>query len=207
MDENANQSNRQQPSQGSMPESRLNEALSALMDGEADELEVRRLLRELPAQPELAAAWKRYHTVRASLQQEVHVEPRVDLLKGIHARLAAEQDTAFGTPMAGVLRSRLVRHLGQGAIAASVAMAALMSVSLFEVADNGGAAAPAIADAGTAPAVNNGFATSPQPMPVALDAEEFSRLQQAVLREFSEQPQQIPVSYQLEMPAELTPAE
>ena len=47
----------------------LNEALSALMDGEANELELRRILRELPARPELAAAWTRFHTVRASLQQ------------------------------------------------------------------------------------------------------------------------------------------
>src|SRR5687768_16110909 len=115
-----------------MPETRLNEALSALMDGEADELEVRRILRELPARPELYAAWKRYHSLRASLQQEVHVNPRVDLLDGVRARLAAEHEATGFTHHAsfsGMLRSRVVRFLGQGAIAASVAAAALIGVS------------------------------------------------------------------------------
>lgn len=201
--------------QNNVPETRLNEALSALMDGEANELEVRRVLRELPASPEAVASWKRYHAIRASLQQELHAEPRVDLLAGIHARLAAEQEAAGSMhhgALSGMLRSRILRYVGQGAIAASVAFAALMGVSLLEVADDsddsdysiGGAAM--VADAGTAP-VDSNFNADVQTRNVAISAEAYSRLEQAVLREFSTTPAQIPVSYNPELPAELTPAE
>lgn len=185
-------------------EARLNEALSALMDGEADELELRRVLREVPAKPELAAAWKRYHAVRASLQQEVHVNPRVDLLQGVQARLAAE-NTHQGR-LSGLLRSRIVRYAGQGAIAASVAAAALMGVSVLEVADRGNSDATAlVAEAATVPVMNGEFNASEQTRTVSLDAEAYSRLQQAVHREFSASPQQIP--YERDFSTELTPAE
>jgi sigma-E factor negative regulatory protein RseA len=197
--------------QDKMPETRLNEALSALMDGEADELEVRRILRELPANPELYAAWKRYHSLRASLQQEVHVNPRIDLLDGVRARLATDHEATGFThqsSFSGMLRSRVVRYLGQGAIAASVAAAALIGVSMLEVADNGDAGAAAvIADAGTTPVLNGTFNAADQTRTVAFSAEEYSRLEQAVLREFAEAPEQTPVSYEPEFPVELTPAE
>ena len=184
-------------------QTRLNEALSALMDGEADELELRRVLREVPAKPELAAAWKRYHAVRASLQQEMHLNPRVDLLQGVQARLAAEE-THQGR-LSGLLRSRIVRYVGQGAIAASVAAAALMGVSVLEVAGRGSADTTAlVADAGTSPVLNGEFNASEQTRTVSLDAEAYSRLQQAVYRELSS-PQQIP--YNPDFSAELTPAE
>ena len=190
--------------QDKMPETRLNEALSALMDGEADELELRRVLRELPLSPELAAAWKRYHAVRASLQQDMHLNPRVDLLKGVQARLAAEQDTHQGR-MSGMLRSRLVRYVGQGAIAASVAVAVLVGVSTLEVADNGetAAAGAMVADATTAPVLSGDFNASEQTRTVSLDTEAYNRLQEAVYREFSGSPQ---VPYTPEIPVELKPA-
>jgi negative regulator of sigma E activity len=182
-------------------EARLNEALSALMDGEAGEFELRRVLREVPAKPELAAAWRRYHAVRASLQQEVHVNPRVDLLQGVQARLA-EEATHQGS-LSGLLRSRIVRYVGQGAIAASVAAAALMGVSVLEVAGGDSAGTAQIADA--SPVLNGEFNASEQTRTVSMDAEAYNRLQQTVYREFNGSPQLIP--YTPEFPAELTPAE
>jgi len=208
--------------QDKMPETRLNEAMSALMDGEADALELRRILRELPATPELSAAWGRYHAVRASLQQEMHVNPRTNLLKGVQARLAAEQvatdlhlshDLHLSTELqggrlGGMLRSRLVRYVGQGAIAASVAVAALMGLSVLEVADSGesGTGATAmVADAGRSPVLNGEFNASEQTRTVSLDSDAYNRLQQAVYREFSSSPQQMPAN--AEFPVELMPAQ
>lgn len=190
--------------QDKLDETRLNEALSALMDGEADELELRRVLRDLPVQTELAATWKRYHAVRASLQQELHQNPRVDLLQGVQARLAAEA-THQGR-LSGLLRSRIVRYAGQGAIAASVAAAALMGVSVLEVADGANSnTAAMVAEANTAPVLNGEFNASGQTRTVSLDAEAYSRLQQAVYREFADSPQQIPTDPQFR--TELAPAE
>lgn len=194
--------------QDQMPEPRLNEALSALMDGEGDELELRRILRELPERPELHATWKRYHAVRASLNQELHGNPRVDLLQRVRAGIAEQQADGFAHGKFGsLLRSRVVRYLGQGAIAASFAAAALVGVSVLEVADGGAEQAAAIADAGGSPALNGEFNASGQTRTVAFDAEAYDRLQQTVYREFSGAPTQIPVSYKLELPAELQTAE
>lgn len=203
--------------QDNTAEYRLNEALSALMDGEVDELELRRILRELPQKPELYATWKRYHSLRASLNRDIHANPRVDLLAGVQARLDAEQEAPVIAPQGRVtdlLRSRIVRHLGQGAIAASFAVAALMGVSLLQgpdgAAGSSGAAAPALANATPAlngPRLNGEFNASAQTQTVAFDAEAYNRLQQAVYREFSEAPRAIPVSYNPEFPVELTPTE
>ena len=111
------------------PRDALRESLSALMDDEAGQLELRRVLRELPDDPELAATWRRYHAVRAGLHHDIHPRPAVDLLAGVQARLAAEE---VGVPVVGWRRrigAPLLTRLGQGAIAASVALAVLVGVS------------------------------------------------------------------------------
>lgn len=47
------------------------EELSALMDGEVSELEVRRVLRAVSEQPEYAARWQRYQLASAVLRKEL----------------------------------------------------------------------------------------------------------------------------------------
>jgi sigma-E factor negative regulatory protein RseA len=171
-----------------LPDTRMNEALSALMDGEVDELELRRILRELPGKPELYGAWKRYHVVRAGIQQDVHCNPSVDLLSGVQARLAAEQQPDHQDQLGrwnSMLRSRIVRYLGQGAIAASVAVAALMGVSLLQTADVTESSQSIAAAGANAPALNGEFAAEQLSTTVSFDAEAYNRLQQAVYREFS----------------------
>ena len=48
----------------------LKESLSAVMDGEADEFEIRRVLNEAAADPELRGVWERYHLVRSVMRGE-----------------------------------------------------------------------------------------------------------------------------------------
>ena len=48
---------------------KLKEFLSAAMDDEADEFELRRLLDEASEDESLHAVWRRYHLVRGVLQQ------------------------------------------------------------------------------------------------------------------------------------------
>lgn len=126
---------------------KLHESLSALMDNEADELELRRVLKALEGQGEdidaLKAKWQRYHVVSASLKREIHVTPSRNLLAGIQAEL--EQDAI---PAKGLVDSAsgkgILRMFGQGAIAASVALAVLFTADMVMVADSSapGAAAP-----------------------------------------------------------------
>jgi sigma-E factor negative regulatory protein RseA len=113
----------------------LAESLSAMMDDEADALELRRIVKAVPASPELAKTWQRYHAVRASLKQELPSNPRANLLPAIHAQLARE---GHGMPAQRPAQRKLWQFVGQGAIAASVAAAVLLGASFFNQAPERG---------------------------------------------------------------------
>lgn len=103
------------------------EELSALVDGEASELELRRILKDLEVNDELAASWSRYHTVRAVLRKEPCSEwSQLD----ISARImdAIEDEPALSQPAAPKKKaSWLATWIGQSAIAAGVAAAVVMA--------------------------------------------------------------------------------
>lgn len=137
---------------------KLYESLSALMDNEADDLELRRILKALeaagspeeagdsPERDDLQAKWHRYHVVSASLKQEIHTAPSRSLLEGIQAELAEEPTPVAETPVqggTGKARKSVLQVLGQGAIAASMALAVLFTADLVMVADSDTDAAPA----------------------------------------------------------------
>lgn len=188
----------------------LNVALSALMDNEADELELRRVLRALPGDPELAATWKRYHAVRASLHQEIHSNPAVDLLPGIKARIAGDADIPL-TLRGRMLHSGVLRLFGQGVIAASVAVAALLGVALLESpAGETPAASGVVAVVQPAsPAMSGNFRGEELARSAVSDPEALERLEQAVYQGLSDlpPPAEIPVSYNPGFPREPTTAE
>ena len=48
----------------------IRESLSALMDGEADELELRRVLARLDEDEELKEQWHRYHVIQSVIRQQ-----------------------------------------------------------------------------------------------------------------------------------------
>jgi len=54
----------------------LRQSLSAVIDGEADAFELRRVLDELDRDPELRAAWDRYHLIGSVLRGERTVQSR-----------------------------------------------------------------------------------------------------------------------------------
>ena len=49
---------------------KLKESLSAVMDGEADEFELRRVLDEVSKDAELASSWDRYHLIGSVMRGE-----------------------------------------------------------------------------------------------------------------------------------------
>ncbi|RUR32461.1 anti-sigma factor [Vreelandella andesensis] len=71
------------------------ESLSALMDSESDELELRRVLKSLPDDSDAAETWRRYHLARSMMQGERNVDVSVDLSAGIMDRLRDEPAPAF----------------------------------------------------------------------------------------------------------------
>lgn len=94
------------------------ETLSAMLDGEAEELEVRRLLRDLEAQPEERQRWERYHLARAALHGEP-LHSTAGFSVALRAALDAEPVSKGGS---GGWR----RAVGSLAVAASVAMVVVL---------------------------------------------------------------------------------
>jgi sigma-E factor negative regulatory protein RseA len=74
------------------PDDALEASLSALMDGEASELEVQRLLKRMESDDAMRAQWARYQQVAAIIRhREVVVPVSVDLANRV--RVALQDDT------------------------------------------------------------------------------------------------------------------
>lgn len=108
----------------------LQESLSAVMDNEADELELRRVLNAFD-DADTRATWSRYQIARAAMHKDL-LMPRLDLAAAISVALADESTPA----KAG---RGPWRNLGRLAVAASVTVAVLAGVRLYNHNDVAGA--------------------------------------------------------------------
>lgn len=108
----------------------LQESLSAVMDNEADELELRRVIAALE-DPETRATWARYQVARAVMHKDL-LDPHLDLSAAVSAAIADEVAPARASR--GPWRS-----LGRLAVAASVTVAVLAGVRLYNQNDIAGA--------------------------------------------------------------------
>jgi len=105
------------------------ESLSALMDNESDELELRRLLKELPGHPEIAQTWSRYHLARSVLHKEEVRPVSAAATLSIMAAIAQEQPYAgAGSAAKSSVRGAWAQTIGRVAIAASVAIAGFVGL-------------------------------------------------------------------------------
>jgi len=98
------------------------EALSALADGEASELELRRLLKASESDPGLDARWERYQLMGSALRQDL----QLGAPQGFAGRVSqAVQDEPSS------VRSNWLQSLGRVAVAASVAGALVLGVQQY----------------------------------------------------------------------------
>lgn len=121
---------------------RLNESMSALMDGEASELELQRLLKVASASSEAGARWSRYQLAASVLRREQVAPVAGDLAANISAAIAREEPPfqsggGGGTAAAHISRGRWWHSLSRGAVAATVAFAAILGVQQFTQAPSG----------------------------------------------------------------------
>jgi sigma-E factor negative regulatory protein RseA len=116
------------------------EILSAGMDGELSREEIRFLLRRVEADQGLADVWSRYHAGRDGLRHEAMPPVSRDFVDRVMAAIEAEANVSVVPGVAP--RRRWLHWSAGGAIAASVAVAALM---LSQPAGNRSGAAPEIA--------------------------------------------------------------
>lgn len=111
----------------------IHQSLSNLMDSEADELELRRVLKANQAQDEVAQKWHRYHLVRSVLHKELEQPQLFDISERIAAAIDLEDvtfqpETSVSTKdkILSFWRAKSQGWVGKSAIAASVAAAVVL---------------------------------------------------------------------------------
>jgi sigma-E factor negative regulatory protein RseA len=139
----------------------LRESLSALMDNEADELEVRRILKASGDDSSLRSDWARYQAARALMHKEPW-QNNVELSAGIAAAIANDPIPTPATEPMVEKASRLWQNLGRLAVAASVTVAVLVGFNMFH--QDSAAVDPMVAD--QAPPVSLPATTAAQPSAV-----------------------------------------
>lgn len=94
------------------------ESLSALMDGEADEMSVHRLLGKVDKDPELKAKWRRYHLAQDILKGQTSAHSELDVSGLVSSAIAGESTPKSERPW--------LKAVGGMSIAASVAFAVVV---------------------------------------------------------------------------------
>ncbi|MDO3382967.1 sigma-E factor negative regulatory protein [Gilvimarinus algae] len=134
-------------------ETQLAESISAMVDSEASELEMARVLKASQSDDEVRATWSRYHIARAAMRSEL---PAGLAPEGFASRIS-EVLADESIPATRQL-SRLWLGLGRVAVAASVAGAVILGAQFYQqdptvaaeqnmVADTSGNAGRALAPA------------------------------------------------------------
>lgn len=134
---------------------RMNESLSALMDGEANELEIRRLLNQ-DSQQELFDKWNNYQLIGSLLREEPATA--LDLSKGVRQALDGEPMDDIVVTSAPAQSNKWRWLTASGAVAASVTMAILVSVQWQQ---NDPQTSTQVAQTVTEPAAVNSVAEAP----------------------------------------------
>jgi sigma-E factor negative regulatory protein RseA len=123
----------------------MNEMLSALADGETNEFELRRLLREIEQQTEdqalqkggedtLSEQWRRLHVLRSVLRNEVDSEgkslPAADI-SAVVAKTIAGEDVDWQQPVDMPLNTKKSLPWRSMAVAASLSVIAVMGIQNY----------------------------------------------------------------------------
>ncbi|MEM9256817.1 MAG: RseA family anti-sigma factor [Pseudomonadota bacterium] len=123
----------------------IRETMSAYMDGEANELELQRFLKNIDEDPELRAAYVRYELARGALSGTQLTHANVDISGGVKAAIARER--VAGTPARS--GEKLLKPLASFAVAASVAAIVVLGGQELAQVDQGAAASPLAVNSGS----------------------------------------------------------
>lgn len=135
---------------------KLNEKVSALMDGDLAGSDVQDVIHDLKQSAELRQCWERYHLIGDALRNNLPPVVRHDLASRISAAIEADTSQPLPTVVPFVSRQKnkpapfFLKPLAGLAIAASVAAVAVVSF------DMGGDVAPAVQTMAAAPAQMQG---------------------------------------------------
>ncbi|WP_019593712.1 sigma-E factor negative regulatory protein [Thioalkalivibrio sp. ALM2T] len=105
-----------------------NERLSALVDGETDDFETRRLMDELVKSEEDRGQWERYHLIGDSLRGGMRRTAPANFMDGVHAALADEAPLSAAHKPA---QPRWLKPVAGTGVAAAVAMVTLVGMQML----------------------------------------------------------------------------
>ena len=113
---------------------RLRESLSAVMDGEANELELERVLSRIESDEQLRQTWVRYSAVR-SVNEGAHMAHlSMDVSGGVRAALS-QQGATTGSKI-NAAAQRFLKPMASFAVAASVAATVVIGgQQLYQIGD------------------------------------------------------------------------
>lgn len=129
------------------------ETLSALLDNEADDLELRRVLKELAGEPSLADTWRRYNVTRSLMHNDEMRQIDPAATQRIFDAIAEEPAYVGGSGRKTAAHAPWLGAAGRVAIAASVALAAFIGLQTTLFNDPAGVPVATETDAGQMPAV------------------------------------------------------
>lgn len=146
----------------------LRESISALMDDEANELEIHRVLSSMEQSDEVRDTWKRYQLASLAMKGNLPKNIDIDISRGV-AEAIADEEIAFepGEQIRVNPWSRIIKPITSVAVAASVAFAVVFGALQLNQADNGPAVAEQNSQDAPANLVAGNSESSPQVMPVA----------------------------------------
>lgn len=124
----------------------LAESLSALMDNQASELEIQRLLKALDTDPDFKSTWSRYQIASAGLKGDLPVMASSDFASRVSAAIDAEETYSLQPKVATAKQAasqdnsgnvvampmRWWQQVGRVAVAASVAGALVVGVQQYQ---------------------------------------------------------------------------
>lgn len=167
------------------------ESLSALIDGEASEIEVHRLVREFRSDETLARSWTIYQHIRGSIRtgdemSRLSPEHHLSLFERIGS--AIDEEDAHNVDAAGS-RSRPATRVVAGslAVAASLVVAVFLGVQVQQEEAAGGSVASHPAAIPVRPVANNGATSASLSPEVESDLVELDEEKQRRLRAYLNQ--------------------
>lgn len=120
---------------------KVRESLSAVVDGEGDELALRRVLKSLDSSPEEADTWRRYQVIGSIMRRERDIDVTTDISAQVMQRIEAQQPANGSIPQ-GVqqsVRGEAVAKrgfgrfsfMGNAAVAAAVSLMVITGVQVY----------------------------------------------------------------------------
>jgi len=118
---------------------KIRESLSALMDGEASEIEVHRLLREIEQNPELRLRWLSWQQIRSVVRQEPAFDRNAHLELADRVRASIDGEEAYDEQSGGPVTAgsrRWFKPVAALAAAASLVAAIFVTFQAGQVEDS-----------------------------------------------------------------------